>query len=83
MYWHFHLIRMNLRARMRHQAPLTALEKKDILDFLEYDSQVRKVQDRKRFDEQTEELKRGFEPILKGLLEQMRENPEAGPAANP
>lgn len=73
LYWHFHLDRMSLHSRFRHQGPISAADKKAILDFLEYDAQVRKIQDRKHFDEQTEELKRRFEPILKGVLERMRQ----------
>ena len=72
LYWRFHLDRMSLHQRFRHQAPLSAADKKALLDFLEYDAQVRKVQDKKRFAEQTEELKRRFEPILQGILERMR-----------
>lgn len=72
LYWRFHLDRMSLHSRFRRQAPLSAADKKVLLDFLEYDAQVRKVQDKKRFTEQTEEMKRRFEPILQVLLERMR-----------
>jgi hypothetical protein len=72
-YWRFHLARMSLHSRFRHQGPISAADSKSILDFLEYDSQIRKVQNKKAFDEQTEELKRRFEPILKKILEGMRE----------
>ena len=72
LYWHFHLDRMSLHSRFRHQGPISAKEKKAILDFLDYDSQIRKVSNRKRFDEQTDELKLRFDPILKKLLERMQ-----------
>jgi hypothetical protein len=72
LYWHFHLARMSLHSRFRHQGPIPAQQTKAILDFLEYDAQVRKVQNKKQFEEQTEELKHRFEPILKNLLDQMR-----------
>lgn len=72
LYWRFHLDRMNLHSRFRHRKTLTADEKKSLLDFLEYDARVRKVQDKQRFDEQTEELRRRFEPILEGILQRMR-----------
>jgi hypothetical protein len=83
MYWHFHLARMSLHSRVRHQGPISASETKAILDFLEYDSQVRKVQNNKIFEEQTAELKRRFEPLLKSLLDQMRQTsqPDSPPAA--
>ncbi len=72
LYWDFHLVRMSLHSRFRHRGPISGAEKKAILDFLEYDAQVRKVQNRRRFEEQTEEMKRRFEPILKKLIDQMR-----------
>ena len=72
LYWHFHLARMSLHSRFRRQGAIPAQKTKAILDFLEYDAQIRKVQDRKHFEERTEELKRRFEPILKKLLDQMR-----------
>ena len=49
---------------------------KAVLDFLEYDARVRKIDDRKRFEARTEELKRRFEPTLKRLLEHMQKSPQ-------
>ena len=72
LYWRFHLARMSLHSRVRRQGPIPARQAKFILDFLEYDAQVRKVLGKKKFEEQTEELKRRFEPILNNLLDQMR-----------
>ena len=79
LYWHFHLDRMSLHSRFRRQGPISAKDKKAILDFLEYDAQIRKVQDRKHFDEQNEALKKRFEPILRRLLEQIREADQTNP----
>jgi hypothetical protein len=72
LYWKFHLTRMSLHSRFDRQGRIPPAETKALLDFLEYDAKIRKVQDRKRFDEQTEELKRRFEPILEKVLSQMR-----------
>jgi hypothetical protein len=72
LYWRFHLSRMSLHSRFNHMGRIPPAEMKALLDFLEYDAQIRKVQDRKRFDEQTEELKRRFEPILERVISQMR-----------
>lgn len=71
-YWRFHLARMNFHARINRTGPLSADDLKFILDFLEYDSKVRKADDKRAFEERTEELKRRFDPILKKLLEQER-----------
>ena len=84
LYWHFHIARMSLHSRLRHEGHISASETKSILDFLEYDAQVRKVLDKKNFDERNEELKRRFEPILKELLDRMGKGAETAPnpAAN-
>ncbi|MFI5360920.1 MAG: hypothetical protein ACHQ49_03025 [Elusimicrobiota bacterium] len=76
LYWRFHLARMSLHSRYRRLGPIKAADSRALLDFLEYDAQVRKVRDKKAFDAQTEELKRRFEPILKKILEQMSQPAE-------
>jgi hypothetical protein len=73
LYWRFHLARMSLHSRFKRQGPIPAASAKATLDFLEYDDQVRKVRDKRHFDQQTEELKRRFEPYLKNLLDRMRQ----------
>lgn len=75
-YWHFHLVRMSLHSRLRREGPIPADQVKAVLDFLEYDARVRKIDDRKRFEAQTEELKRRFEPTLKRLLEHLQSSPQ-------
>lgn len=75
-YWHYHLVRMSLRSRLAPEGPIPAEEVRAILDFLEYDARVRKVEDRARFEGNTEELKRRFEPTLKRLLEHMQTSPQ-------
>lgn len=75
-YWHYHLLRMSLRSRLKREGPIPRRDVKAVLDFLEYDGQVRKVDDRKNFDARTEELKRRFEPTLRRLLEHMQTSPQ-------
>jgi hypothetical protein len=75
-YWHFHMIRMSLHSRFNREGKIPPAEMKAMLDFLDYDTRVRKVQDKKRFDDRTEELKRRFEPTLKRLLEHMQKSPQ-------
>jgi hypothetical protein len=75
-YWHFHLHRMSLRSRLQNEGPLPPDQVKAMLDFLEYDARVRKVEDRKRFEARTEELKRRFDPTLRRLLEHMQKTPQ-------
>lgn len=71
-YWRFHMARMSLHSRVNRAGPLPAAELGFILDFLEYDSKVRKSDDKKAFEERTEELKRRFDPILKKLVDKPR-----------
>ncbi|MCM2304789.1 MAG: hypothetical protein NDJ72_08810 [Elusimicrobia bacterium] len=75
-YWHFHLVRMSLHSRLQREGPIPPDQVKAVLDFLEYDARVRKIDDRKRFEARTEELKRRFEPTLKRLLEHMQTSPQ-------
>lgn len=49
--------------RRAAEARLTREDIADILDFLDYDSKVRKIDRRVEFEELTDELKRRFEPI--------------------
>lgn len=75
-YWHYHLARMSLRSRLAREGPIPRDQVKPILDFLDYDAGVRKVRDRKRFEAQTEELQRRFDPTLKRLLEHLQTAPQ-------
>lgn len=71
LYWRFHLARMNLHSRLTENAPLSRQDVADILDFLDYDSRVRKIQDRKHFEALTENLKKRFDPILRKQLRRL------------
>lgn len=71
-YWHFHLARMNVHSRLSHEDLLTPDEIRRLLDFMEYDGDVRKVQNKRNFEALTEELKRRFDPTLRSLLEKTR-----------
>lgn len=75
-YWHYHLLRMSLRSRLKRRGPIPPAQVKAVLDFLEYDARVRKAADRKGFEERTEELKRRFDPTLNRLLEHMQKSPQ-------
>ena len=59
-FWEFYLARMRLYSRFQHQ-PVSADETRAILDFLEYDTSVRKIGGRKIFEAQVDALKRRFE----------------------
>lgn len=75
-YWHYHLLRMSLRSRLKRQGPIPHATVKAVLDFLEYDEKARKLDDRARFEARTDELKRRFNPTLLRLLEHMQKSPQ-------
>lgn len=67
-WWEFYMLGMRVRSR-RAGRPLTKDETAAILDFLEYDSRVRKVEKAREFDALTEELKVRF---ARSIDERMR-----------
>lgn len=75
-YWHFHLLRMSVHSRLKREGPIPHDQVKAMLDFLEYDARVRKIEGRKSFEARTEELKRRFDPTLHRLLEHMQSAPQ-------
>lgn len=75
-YWHYHIIRMSLRSRLKNESPIPSDQVKAILDFIEYDARVRKADDRKRFEAATEDLKRRFDPTLSRMLEHLQKSPQ-------
>lgn len=70
-YWRFHLARMSLHSRMHHQGPLPEADRQAVLDFLEYDARVRKIEGAEGFRARDEELKRRFDPILERQLREL------------
>ncbi len=71
-WWEFYMTGMRLRSS-RTGRPLSPDETKSILDFLEYDSRVRKVDGARDFDALTEELKARFDRSLAARLKRLQE----------
>jgi hypothetical protein len=80
-WWEFYMLGMRTRSRWIGQ-PLTKDETKAILDFLEYDARVRKVERAHEFDLVTEELKRRFDASLDARIRDMQKS-NPGPLAPP
>ncbi len=79
-FWEFYMLGMRARNRFRKFDPITKEEKKAILDFLDYDSRVRKVARKKEFNRSQEALKRRFEPVIEEHLRKLQEsNPKVLP----
>ncbi len=69
-WWDFYLLGMRVRSRRLGQ-PLSKTETKAVLDFLEYDSNVRKVEHEREFDRQTEVLKARFDASVEERVRAM------------
>ena len=63
-FWRFYMMSMRARARTARRVELTPEQYEEILDFLTYDAQDRKVGRANQFDALTEELKKRFEALL-------------------
>jgi hypothetical protein len=70
-WWEFYILGMRMRSN-RQGRPLAKDEVSAILDFLEYDSRARKVEDAHRFDLITEELKARFDRSLSRRLRDLQ-----------
>lgn len=73
-WWEFYLASMRVRAYF-HAEPLSRQETQAVLDFLEYDSNERKVERAAEFEARTAELKRRFEVALDERMEKLQRNP--------
>lgn len=63
--WDRYINRMHQRTKVRAGAQIAKKDVQAILDFLIYDSRVRKVEGKASFDEKAAELKRLFEEVKK------------------
>lgn len=73
-FWDFYLLSMRTRTKfVLGDAKITKEESKRIVDFLEYDSNVRKVGRKKEFDALTEELKERFHLLSTDRLRRLQE----------
>jgi hypothetical protein len=76
-YWEFYMLGMRTRSRMTRGANITRDEAKAVLEFLLYDSKVRKTgENESSFNDMTDELKQRFDQILEKRLEQLQKSPQ-------
>lgn len=75
-YWHFHLSRMNLHLRLSGNPPLDPVELKTLLDFLEYDARIRKIEHRRDFERLIDELKARYDRILEKRIHRLQTEPQ-------
>lgn len=82
-WWEFYVLGMRMRSR-RAGRPLDKDDVRAVLDFLEYDARVRKVQRARDFDALTDELKSRFDRSIDERLRRMQQqNPHLVPSPAP
>ena len=74
-WWEFYVTSMRVRARF-HGEPLAKQDVRDVLNFLEYDSNERKVARASEFETTKETLKRRFEAALDERIELLQKQPQ-------
>jgi len=73
-FWDLYVLGMRAASRVQTDQPITAEQRKAILDFLEYDSRVRKTERQAEFEARTEALKRRYGPFLKERMHQLQQS---------
>ena len=78
-WWEFYMTGMRLRGRIAGR-PFSREETKAVLDFLEYDSRARKVENAAEFEKSAAELKRRFDAYIDRRMSDLQKNmPKAVP----
>jgi hypothetical protein len=70
-WWEFYMLGMRARSRLAGRR-LTRDERRAVLDFLEYDSRVRKVEHAREFDALTEVLKSRFDAEVAARMSRLQ-----------
>ena len=73
-WWEFYVASMRVRAKFQGER-LTKQEVRAVLDFLEYDSNQRKVARASEFEATKAELKRRFETVMDERIESLQKQP--------
>lgn len=74
-WWEFYMTGMRLRGHMVGR-PFSPEEIKAVLDFLEYDSRARKVENADSFGKSTTELKRRFDEYVARRMSELQQEPQ-------
>ena len=72
-YWTFYMLGMRGASWLEKSPRFTKAERTAILDFLDYDSHIRKVSRREDFDKLTKELKTRFDRVIDERLRKLSE----------
>jgi cytochrome c5 len=74
-WWEFYMTGMRMRGRVAGR-PFSREEITAVLDFLDYDSRVRKVEHADSFDRSTAELKRRFNEFVDRRMNELQTKPQ-------
>jgi hypothetical protein len=78
-WWEFYMSGMRMRGRAAGR-PFSREEAKSVLDFLDYDSRVRKVEHASEFEKSAKELKRRFDDFVDERMKRLQKSmPKAAP----
>ena len=72
-WWEFYMTGMRMRGRVAGR-PFSRQESKAVLDFLDYDARVRKVEHASDFDKSTKELRRRFDEYVDQRMSELQKN---------
>jgi hypothetical protein len=72
-WWEFYMTGMRMRGRVAGR-PFSRAEIKSVLDYLEYDSRLRKIEHAVAFDKSGEELKISFDAIVDQHMTDLQNN---------
>ena len=75
-WWEFYMTNMRLRGSIA-QKPFSKEEVKAVLEFLEYDSRLRKVERSAEFEASTRELRRRFDRLVDERMRALQTSPAA------
>jgi hypothetical protein len=74
-WWEFYMTGMRVRGTVTRR-PFSREEIKDVLDFLDYDSRVRKVENAKAFEAATAELQKQFADYVDQRMSDLQNEPQ-------
>lgn len=76
-FWELYMLSMRARVRVKGQAPVDKRSARAIVDFLEYDARVRKVERRAEFEARTAILKARFDELVARRMSRLQDQPRS------
>ena len=73
--WEYYIFKMRFWTKFEHGTRYTKQEGQEILDFLVYDAQTRKIHDRVEFEALTRKLQNRFRETIEERMHRLQQNP--------